>query len=95
MTICVCLLLGVPEIYTKSELCGLTFFFLNILVKVLKCYICQFDEIFIVNTEQLVMHECNIHVRLTRSATYKRSKQYVFEKNIGMFMPHLDQLRGI
>ena len=36
----------------------------------------------------------NIHVRLTSPATYNRSKQYVFEKNIVMFRPHLDQLRG-
>ena len=33
------------------------FVFLNIWVKVLKGYICQFDEIFIVNTEQLVIHQ--------------------------------------
>ena len=36
----------------------------------------------------------NIYVRLTTPANYKRSKQYVFDKNIVMFRPHLDQLRG-
>ena len=35
-----------------------------------------------------------IDVGLTTPAVYKRSKLYVFEKNIVMFMPHLDQLRG-
>ena len=36
------------------------FFFslLNILAKILKWCICQFDKIFIVNTEQVVIHEC-------------------------------------
>ena len=56
-TICVCLLLGVPEVHTKLKLIGLIFFFLNIFVKVLKWYICQFDEISIVNTKQLVIHQ--------------------------------------
>ena len=37
---------------------SLLFVFLKILVKLLKWYICQFDEIFIVNTEQLVIHQC-------------------------------------
>ena len=54
-----CLLLGVPEAYIKLQLMTLMFVFLNILVKVLKWYTCQFDEIFIVNTEQLVIHQCH------------------------------------
>ena len=36
----------------------------------------------------------NIHVRLTKTTSYIKSKQYVFEKNIVMFRPHLDQFRG-
>ena len=32
----------------------------------------------------------NMHVSGNRPATYIRYKQYVFEKNIGMFMPQLD-----
>ena len=36
----------------------------------------------------------DIYVRLTGPANYRRSTQYVFEKNIFMFVPHLDQLRG-
>ena len=36
----------------------------------------------------------NIHVRVPTPASYKRSKQYVFEKNIVVFRPHLDQLGG-
>ena len=35
-----------------------------------------------------------IHVRLTTPAAYKRSKQYVFEKNIVKFLPNLDQFFG-
>ena len=38
------------------------FFFLNILAEVLKWYICLFDEIFIVNSELLVIHEWQIHL---------------------------------
>ena len=34
----------------------------------------------------------NIHERLTTPATYKRSKPYVFEKNIVMFRPNLHLL---
>ena len=37
----------------------------------------------------------NMHVRLTRPAVYKRSKQCVFEKNRVMFTPHIHQFRGI
>ena len=43
-TVCVCLLLGDPEVH--------------ILAKVLKWNIRQFGKIFIGNTEQVVIHEC-------------------------------------
>ena len=60
-TVFVCLLLGNPEVHTKFELSSLIFFFFNILTKVLDWYICFFDRIFIINTEQLVIHECARH----------------------------------
>ena len=37
----------------------------------------------------------NIHLLLTRPSVYKKSKQYVFEKNMAMFTPNSDQFRGI
>ena len=37
----------------------------------------------------------NIHLRFTRPSVYKKSKQFVFEKNMVMFTPNLDQFRGI
>ena len=37
----------------------------------------------------------NKHSRFTRPFVYKKSKQYVFEKNMVMLMPNLDQFRGI
>ena len=37
----------------------------------------------------------NKHLRLTRPCLFKKSKQYVFEKNMVMFTPNSDQLRGI
>ena len=37
----------------------------------------------------------NIHLRLTRPSVLKKSKQYVFEKNMVMFTPNSDQFRGI
>ena len=36
----------------------------------------------------------NRHVMFTIPAIYKRSKKYVFEKNLVMFMPHLNRFRG-
>ena len=37
----------------------------------------------------------NIHLRFTRPSVYKKSRQYVFEKNMVMFTPNSDQFRGI
>ena len=37
----------------------------------------------------------NIHLRFTRPSVYKKSRQYVFEKNMVMFKPNSDQFRGI
>ena len=36
-----------------------------------------------------------IHLRFTRPSVYKKSRQYVFEKNMVMFTPNSDQFRGI
>ena len=49
--------LCLSEVHTKLQLTSLIFVFLNKFVKVLKCYICLFDEIFSVNTEQLAIYE--------------------------------------
>ena len=61
---CVCLCFGVSEIQTKLQLISLISVFFNLLVKVLMWYECQFDEIFIVNTEQLAIHECPDRISL-------------------------------
>ena len=37
----------------------------------------------------------NIQIRITRPSVYKKSRQYVFEKNMVMFTPNSDQFRGI
>ena len=37
----------------------------------------------------------NIHLRFTRPSVYKKSRQYVFKKNMVMFTPNSDQFRGI
>ena len=66
-TVCVLLLLGNSEVHTKFQLFSLIFFFLNILAKVLKWNICHFDKIFIVNTEQVVTHECILWIAVKSS----------------------------
>ena len=37
----------------------------------------------------------NIHVTLTRPASLKKSRQYIFEKNKVMFRPYLNPFIGV
>ena len=42
-----------------------------------------------------ITYQSNIHIWTTRPASYKKSKHWFFEKNIGMFRPNFDPFIGI